>query len=108
MFEATKLRNLLLRIYWIYWIYLGYIESIYAKRNNCFKVYLFILRQSEQGRGRERDRENPKQAPHHQHRAGRRTQSHNPEIMTWAEIKSRTLNRLSPEAPLQLNIFKQH
>ena len=28
-----------------------------------FKVYLFILREREQGRDRERDRQNPKQAP---------------------------------------------
>ena len=50
-------------------------------------------------RGRRKGRENLKQA-HAQHGAWHGAQhgarSHDPEIMTWAEIKSRMLNWLSP------------
>ena len=47
------------------------------------------------GVGAEGGRENPKPPPCYQHRAQCRTRSHDPQIVTWAEIKSRTLNWLS-------------
>ena len=50
---------------------------------------------------REREKENPKQAPCCQHRAWCRALFHDHEIMTWAEIKSQTLNWLShPSTPV--------
>ena len=71
---------------------------------NCGYFILFYLREREREResmhahtwkrrGRT-ERENPKQTPY-QHRAPHRAQTHKPEIMTWAEIKSQTPNRLS-------------
>ena len=65
---------------------------------NFFKfIYLFWERQCEQGRGREREREreNPKQALYCQHRARNGVQTHETEIMTWAETKSWLLSLLS-------------
>ena len=55
-----------------------------------------------QGRGRERGRgENPKQAPHVSAEPSLGPELTNCEIMTRAEIKSRTLKRLNhPGAPL--------
>ena len=56
-------------------------------------------RDNEGGRGRERGRQNPKQAPPCQCRAWGGAPSHKCEIMTWAETKGWTLNRLShPDA----------
>ena len=62
-------------------------------------IYLFIL---EEGEGqRESERENPKQIPF-ERRAQCGAWSHYLEIMTWAETKSWTLNRLSHPGPSYL------
>ena len=57
-----------------------------------FFFLMFILRERvcEQGRGRERETENPKQTPHCQHRAQSGARTHK----TRAESKSPALNRL--------------
>ena len=70
-----------------------------------FNIYLFILEGGEREREREREREiqagggarieekeNPRQAPHCQHRARHGAQSQDHEIMTRAEIKNWMLN----------------
>ena len=41
---------------------------------------------------------------HDQHRPHLGAQSHNPEIMTWAKIKSGMLNQLS-QTPLLISLF---
>ena len=53
------------------------------------------------------ERENLKQMPHWD-RAQHGAQSHDPEVMTWTEIKSQTLNCLTDwatQAPLNLSYF---
>ena len=56
-------------------------------------------REYEQGKGRERERENPKQAPcHRQSNAGLDPANH--EIMTWAESKIWMLWLSHPGAPV--------
>lgn len=58
-----------------------------------YVVWVFV------GGGAE-ERENPTRAPHPARGARHETQSHNPEVMTSAEIKSRMLSQLShPGAP---------
>ena len=60
---------------------------------------LFLERAPKQGR--EKEGEKILSRLHAQHRAQRGTWSHDPGIMTWAEIKSWTLNQLSyPGIPL--------
>ena len=61
-----------------------------------FCIVLFFRREEEQMEGRERTLSRL----HAQCRAWHRSQSHNPEIMIWAEIKSWKLNQLShPSVP---------
>ena len=74
--------------------------------------FLFILRERERDktwveeRQREKERENPKQ-DHVQHGAHCGTPSHNSRIMTWAKIKSGTLNWLShPGTPTNYLFLK--
>ena len=59
-----------------------------------------------QGKGRGRGRERILSSLHTQHGAEGRVQSQDPEIMTWAEIKSQILKRLSysdtPGIPLMI------
>ena len=65
-----------------------------------FNVHLFILgeRQHKQGRGREREKENPKQALHHQCRARCGARTHEP--WDYDLGRSQMLNRPShPRAP---------
>ena len=58
---------------------------------NSFEIYLFT---------RERDRERGRETPQTEQGAQHRAQSHDPEIMTSAKIKSQSLNQLShPGAP---------
>ena len=71
-----------------------------------FLVYLLILCFGGRRLGRERRRENPKQAPRCQHRA--RPWGSIPWTMrslTWAETNSRMLNQLSPPEPLHSCFF---
>ena len=57
-------------------------------------MYPFILyRESASGGGAEGEGEGEKLSD--EHRAWGRAQFHNPEIMTWAEIKSQKPNQLS-------------
>ena len=72
-----------------------------------FNVYLFILRETT-SRGeaeRERETENPRQAPCCQHRARWGLQLMSLEIMTWNEIKSQMLHRLSHPGALRIAIY---
>ena len=63
-----------------------------------FKKKRFIYFRERKGGSGDRGRDNLKQALHWaQSPTG--AQSHNPEIMTWAEIKSWMLNQLSPPSP---------
>ena len=73
----------------------------------CFYFYFLFLEREyvqvrEMGKGRERERERERERIssrlHTQHGAQCRAQSHNPGIMTWADIKSRTVNH-HPGAP---------
>ena len=71
-------------------------------------IYLFWKRMcTSTSRGEaDREGENPKQTLCYQHRAWCGAQSPDHEIMTWAEIKSRMLNRLShPGAPIVIISF---
>ena len=55
-----------------------------------------------------RNRERILSRLHAQHRAWCRAWSHDPDVMTWAEIKSWTLNQLShPSAPKRKTILLQ-
>ena len=54
---------------------------------------------------RGRAREQALSRPHTQRGARFGAPSHNPEIMAWAEIESRTLKPLSPQVPLYLIIL---
>ena len=78
-------------------------------------IYLFWERVSTSRKGAERrregrkERENPKQASHHQHRAAFGDKLTNCKTMIWAEITSQTLNRLShPGAPAFASLKLQH
>ena len=74
----------------------------------CFSLFIYLERKSMSRwvTKRERERENPKQAPHCQPRARCRALSHDwPEITTWADIKSQTLNWLSHCAPHCVSCF---
>ena len=68
---------------------------------NFFKALFFLfIWEREQARGRtDGDRETWSRLPT-EHRAQHGTQSQDPEIMTWAEIKSQLLNWLSHEGTL--------
>ena len=63
------------------------------KKENFFKVYL--LRESASGEGaeREKERETPKEAPHHQRRTGRGARTHEPQDRDLS--RRWILNRLS-------------
>ena len=65
--------------------------------NFFLKIYLFILeRESTSGRGK-REGQNLKQTPHQAwYKAWLGAWSQDPEIMTWAKIKSQMLNLLWP------------
>ena len=81
----------------------SYLCNIFVHTFSFF-LSLFILREREgTGEGqreREGERENSKQALCCQHRDWHRLDLTNHEIMTWAQIKSQTLNWLShPGAP---------
>ena len=72
-----------------------------------FNVYLFWER-NHQWRGRERGRENPKQAPCSRHRAQCWPNLRNHEIMTWAEIKSQSTDwnqEWAPQVPLSVQVL---
>ena len=80
-----------------------------------FKVYLFILRERKRenkwGRGRERRKERESQAGSILSVQSLGLDLTNREIMTWAEIKSRSLNQLShpdrlPRSPI-LHLYNQ-
>ena len=66
----------------------------------CLFIYLFWKRESREGAERERERENPKQALHCQHRARHKARSHEP-LRSWPELKSRVscLTDWAPRAP---------
>ena len=81
----------------------------------CLFIYLFLNRSGlwvfferlwesahaqEQVEGRGRGRERILSSLQAQHRAQLWAQSHNPEIVTWVEIKSGTFNWLSHQAPM--------
>ena len=83
-------------------------------RSICFKrfylvVCLFILEmgwRASRGRGRWRRRMRISSRLHAEHRAWCGGQSHHPETMTWAKIKSQTLSWLSHPGALNRSIFK--
>ena len=60
-------------------------------------MYLFWEREREHAQAREgqRERDRISSSLHTKHRARHGARSHDPGIMTWAEIKSRALNQLS-------------
>jgi len=62
----------------------------------CFVLFCFLVFFREAGGQRERERENLKQSPTPSSGGRCRARSHNPEIMTRAEIKSQTLNQPTP------------
>ena len=65
--------------------------------DGLFKKYLFILEResmSTEGKGRGKGRERLLSRLHAQHGAWLGAQSHNPEVMTWAETNSWALNWL--------------
>ena len=69
----------------------------------CFKILLIYLREGERARGekqRERDKQTPRwvQSP-------RPIWSYNPEIKTWAKIKSQMLNQLNNPGALWTTFF---
>ena len=70
--------------------------QFYLLKLYIFFKDLFIL---ERGAGGEGERENLKQIPT-EHRAHQGAWFQDPEIMTWANIKSQTLNQLSHSVPL--------
>jgi len=71
-------------------------------QNIFFIFYLFFL---EGGRGREKERENLKQAAYPE-RSLTRGQSHDLEIMTWVESKSQMFHRLSHRGTPKIYSFK--
>ena len=71
-----------------------------AKFSLIFKKDIFILDRAWAG-GAEGEGEKISSRLCTEHGAWHGTRSHNPEIMTWAETKSQTLNRLATEVPLQ-------
>jgi len=73
------------------------VETVLLIKDFIFYFIIFLV-----GRGRGRRRERILSRLHVQHRAWRGARSHDPEIMTWAKIKSQMLNRLShPGTPLK-------
>jgi len=61
---------------------------------------------AQRGRGKRKEKLQTDSAL--EHRAWGRALSHDPEIMTWTETKSQTLNQLChPGAPLFITFFKQ-
>ena len=96
------------------WMCFGNVISV-----NCFKnavfLSLFIYFERERGRAHEsageeqkkKERENPKQAPCLAQNP-MWAQSHDSEIMTWAEIKSWMLNWLSHLNAPKNAVFKMH
>ena len=74
----------------------------------CFVLFRFVLERERESASKQREQtERLLSRFHTQHRAQCGAQSHNPGIMTWAKIKSQTLNLLShPGAPV-MNAFFQ-
>ena len=86
-------------------IKLSYAFSIFLKF-----IYLFFRqrergRAQKQGRGRERGRERIPSRLHTGRRDWHRAQSHDCEIMTWAEINSQTPANWVMRAPKYIHIF---
>ena len=71
------------------------------------KERMWAGRMTEGGRDREREteRERVLSRLHVQHGAWHKARANNPGIMTWSEIKSWALNRLSPRAPQHSQIY---
>ena len=75
--------------------------------NFKFIIYMLLFFEKERRRKRgRREGERILSRLHAQHRAQRRARSPDPEITTWAKIKSRMLNWLSYQAPLIIWFFR--
>ena len=73
--------------------------SVYLSIYSSIHFYFRERASTSEGNG-QRERERILNRLHTQHRAQHRARSHNSQIMTWAKIKSQTLNWLSkPGAP---------
>ena len=86
---------------WILIFFLGLLPlDLTVTQFKFFKVYLFILREgeneSDRGAEREGERENLKRLHTVSAETNAGLEPTNYEIMSWAKIKSRTLNHLSP------------
>lgn len=73
---------------------------------NFLKDFIYLIeRQRKLGGGEQREREGISSRRHAEHGAPRGACSQDPGIMTWAGARSRMLNQLNTQVPLNVELF---